>query len=361
MENLQIPGGVIDDEYKEYSVKTYGEYTSVDQIANTVVGNKNGTPIYLKQVARVVDGYKDMTEIIRNNGQDAMILVVMKQSDANTVQVARDIQKELPNIVARIEPSLEFRTIINQAEFIENSINNLTTTAYQAFILAFFVLFFFLRHFRSSFIAAISIPVSIIVTFFVMNQAGLTLNIISMAGLALAIGMLIDNCDLFTDSVCPRDRRGDVQGYGDHNRIFADSSEKIGDWIENIENRYVKILDYFLGQKKLFLSGIVVLLIATLFIFRYVGGEFISRTDQPSIQIIVERESRDLQSVTRDIQKTLENINFPDSAAGADGRCLDALYHRNNHECDGFNRYDSARWYCGKQRNCTRGLHQPAA
>lgn len=381
MENLQIPGGIIDDEYKEFSVKTYGEYTSVDQIANTVVGNKNGTPIYLKQVARVVDGYKDMTEIIRNNGQDAMILVVMKQSDANTVQVARGIQKELPNIVARIEPSLEFRTIVNQAEFIENSINNLTTTAYQAFILAFFVLFFFLRHFRSSFIAAISIPVSIIVTFFVMNQAGLTLNIISMAGLALAIGMLIDNSIVVLENIFRHKEMGkEIRLAADDGtsevgvaiiastlttiaifipilfvpgiagvmfkdmvitivfsltmsllialtlipllssrflgkekrqsrvKFIRNSSEKIGDWIDNVENRYVKILDYFLEHKKLFLCGIVVLLIATLFIFRYVGGEFISRTDQSSIQIIVERETGASLTSTNQTFLKLEEI-----------------------------------------------------
>lgn len=381
MENLQIPGGVIDDEYKEYSVKTYGEYTSVDQIANTVVGNKNGTPIYLKQVARVVDGYKDMTEIIRNNGQDALILLVMKQSDANTVQVARDVQKELPKIVERIEPSLEFSPIMNQAEFIENSINNLTTTAYQAFILAFFVLFFFLRHFRSSLIAAISIPVSIVVTFFVMNQAGLTLNIISMAGLALAIGMLIDNSIVVLENIFRHKEMGkDIRLAADdgasevgvaiiastlttiaifvpilfvpgiagvmfkdmvitivfsltmsllialtlipllssrflgkekrisHTKFIRDLSNKIGIGVENLESRYVKILDYFLGHKKLFLIAIVLLFVSTLFIFRFVGGEFISRTDQSSIQIVVERETGASLTATNQTFLQLEEI-----------------------------------------------------
>ncbi|HDP68342.1 MAG TPA: efflux RND transporter permease subunit [Candidatus Marinimicrobia bacterium] len=381
MENLQIPGGVIDDEYKEYSVKTYGEYTSVDQIANTVVGNKNGTPIYLKQVARVVDGYKDMTEIIRNNGQDALILSVMKQSDANTVQVARDIQKELPKIVERIEPGLEFSPIMNQAEFIENSINNLTTTAYQAFILAFFVLFFFLRHFRSSLIAAISIPVSIVVTFFVMNQAGLTLNIISMAGLALAIGMLIDNSIVVLENIFRHKEMGKdirlaandgtsevgvaiiastlttiaiflpilfVPGIAgvmfkdmvitivfsltmsllialtlipllssrflgkekriSHTKFIRNFSNKIGIGVENLESRYVKILDYFLGHKKLFLIAIVLLLVSTLFIFRFVGGEFISRTDRSSIQIVVERETGASLTATNQTFLQLEEI-----------------------------------------------------
>jgi len=363
MENLQIPGGIIDDEQKEYSVKTYGEYTNVDQIRNTVIGNKNGSPIYLKNVAKVVDGFKDQTEIIRNNGQDAMMLVVMKQSDANTVQTVRSVYKELPEIAKKIDPSLKFETIFDQAQFIEKSINNLKTTAFLAFFMAFLVLFLFLRHFRSSLIAAISIPVSIVVTFFVMNQAGLTLNIISMAGLALAIGMLIDNSIVVLENIFRHKELGkEIRVAADDGtsevgvaiiastlttlaifipilfvpgiagvmfkdmvitivfslsmsllialtlvpllssrflgkekkksriKLFAYLSEKVGDAISAMETYYVRVLDYFLGHKKLFLLFIVILLVSTILIYPRVGGEFISKTDQSSIQIIIKRE-----------------------------------------------------------------------
>lgn len=201
MENLQIPGGIIDESAKEFSVKTYGQYANIDQIENTVIGQKNGVPIYLKNVAQVVDGYKEQRMVLRNNGKSALMLYVMKQTDANTVRVAEVIQEELPKIAAKVGNGLEFETVIDFADFINDSINNLSSTIIQASFLAFLVLLFFLRNVRSSIIVAISIPVSIIMTFFVMSQFGITLNIISMAGLALAVGMLVDNAIVVLENI----------------------------------------------------------------------------------------------------------------------------------------------------------------
>jgi len=201
MENLQIPGGLVDDEYTEYAVRTYGEFENVDQIRNTVIGSQGGSPIYLKNVAEVIDGYREQTEIVRNNGVPALFMFLQKQSDANTVQTAAAILEELPKIAKDIGQGVEFNMIWDQSEFIKKSLSNLTNTAIQAFFLAFLVLLFFLRHIRSSLIAAISIPVSILITFFVMSQLGLTLNIISMAGLALAVGMLIDNSIVVLENI----------------------------------------------------------------------------------------------------------------------------------------------------------------
>ncbi len=201
MENLQIPGGLIDDEYTEYAVRTYGEYTNVDQIRNTVIGVQKGAPIYLKNIAQVIDGYKEQTEIVRNNNQPAIFMFIQKQSDANTVQTASAVLEELPKISAEIGQGIEFNIIWDQSKFIKRSLSNLTNTAIQAFFLAFLVLLFFLRHIRSSLIASISIPVSIIITFFVMSQIGITLNIISMAGLALAVGLLIDNSIVVLENI----------------------------------------------------------------------------------------------------------------------------------------------------------------
>ncbi len=201
MENLQIPGGLIDDEYTEYAVRTYGEYTNVDQIRNTVIGVRDGVPIYLKNVAQVIDGYKEQSEIVRNNNQPAIFMFIQKQSDANTVQTASAVLEELPKISEEIGQGIEFNIIWDQSKFIKRSLSNLTNTAIQAFFLAFLVLLFFLRHIRSSLVASISIPVSIIITFFVMSQIGVTLNIISMAGLALAVGMLIDNSIVVLENI----------------------------------------------------------------------------------------------------------------------------------------------------------------
>ncbi|RMF06603.1 MAG: efflux RND transporter permease subunit [Candidatus Neomarinimicrobiota bacterium] len=201
MGNLQIPAGLVDESEEEFSVKTVGEYSSVDQIRNTVIGNKNGIPIYLKNVARVEDGFQEQRQIIRNNGKASLLLLVQKQNDANTVQTARAVSKELPKIEAKVGQGIHFETIVDFSTFIVRSINNLKNTAYLAFLMAFLVLLFFLRNIRSSLIVAVSIPISVILTFFVMDLGGLTLNIISMAGLALAIGMLVDNAIVVLENI----------------------------------------------------------------------------------------------------------------------------------------------------------------
>jgi len=199
--NLQIPAGMVDETDEEFSVRTIGEFSSVDQIGNTVIGNKAGIPIYLKNVARVEDGFKEQRQIIRNNGKASLLLLINKQTDANTVQTARAVARELPTIQEKVGQGIQFETIVDFSTFIVRSIRNLGNTALQAFFMAFLVLLFFLRNFRSSLIVAISIPISVILTFFVMDMGGLTLNIISMAGLALAIGMLVDNAIVVLENI----------------------------------------------------------------------------------------------------------------------------------------------------------------
>ncbi|MFC1550120.1 efflux RND transporter permease subunit [Candidatus Neomarinimicrobiota bacterium] len=201
MENLQIPGGIIDETIREFSVKTFGEFNSIEQIENTVVGYTEEAPIYLKNIASVIDGYKEQRMVLRNNGQAALMVYIMKQADGNTVQVARRVAQELPIIAARVGNGIQFETVVDFADFINRSISNLSRTAMGAFLLASLVLFVFLRNFRSALIVASSIPISIVVTFFVMDRAGLTLNVISMAGLALAIGILVDNSIVVLENI----------------------------------------------------------------------------------------------------------------------------------------------------------------
>jgi HAE1 family hydrophobic/amphiphilic exporter-1 len=130
-----------------------------------------------------------------------VLLVVQKQSDANTVNTMRILKNRLPSITQEIPRGVELEFIWDQSDFINRSMSNLGNTAVQAVILAFIVLLFFLRNIRSSVIVALSIPISIVVTFAVMDQAGLTLNMISMAGLALAVGLLVDNSIVVLESI----------------------------------------------------------------------------------------------------------------------------------------------------------------
>ncbi|MBN1480488.1 efflux RND transporter permease subunit [candidate division KSB1 bacterium] len=201
MNNLQLPSGYIENERQEFSIQTSGEYASVEEIENTSIMAMNGVNIRIKDVANVVDGFKEERQRIWSNGVPSVMLWIQRQSDANTVQVCRDVIAAVPKIESELPRGVTLELFYDSSTFIERSMSNLGTTAIQAIILAFIVLLFFLGNIRTSTIVALSIPISIIVTFAVMDQAGLTLNVISMAGLALAVGLLVDNSIVVVESI----------------------------------------------------------------------------------------------------------------------------------------------------------------
>lgn len=201
MDNIRQPGGYLTHTDTEYTVRTLSTYTSVDQINNTVVDYQEGNPIFLRDVAMVRDWYQEARGLSRIDLSPSVVLIVQKQADANTVQTAEHVLRELPNISAAIAEDIQFVEIFNQAEFINQSINTLRNTAIIAFFLVGIVLLFFTHNLRSSAIVMISIPIAIITTFFVMYLADLTLNIISLAGLALAIGLIVDNSIVVLENI----------------------------------------------------------------------------------------------------------------------------------------------------------------
>lgn len=203
--NLPIPGGLIEEGQLEFSVVTNSEFQSVEDIKNVTVGYTDyGDPIFLKNVAEIVDGYKDITAIVRDNGVNTININLQKQSDANTVQVCNAANEALEDIEKAVGKDISIFVHFDQSEFIMESATNLASTAALAFLLTALVLFLFLRNFRAALTTAVSVPVSIVVTFFVMSLMGVTLNIISMAGLAIAIGMLVDNSVVVLENIFRR-------------------------------------------------------------------------------------------------------------------------------------------------------------
>ncbi|KUK52106.1 MAG: Acriflavin resistance protein [Marinimicrobia bacterium 46_47] len=161
MANLDIPGGLLEEGRNEFTVITETRFNNVEDIRNVTVGySPTGKPVYLKNVAEVVDGYKEMTQIVRNNRENSIVISVSKQSDANTVNACNNIIDYLPILEDQIGNDVSFNVIFNQADFIEKSVQNLSSTAILAFIMSALVLFFFLRHIVSSLIVAVSIPIS---------------------------------------------------------------------------------------------------------------------------------------------------------------------------------------------------------
>ncbi len=377
MGNLQIPAGLVDETDEEFSVRTVGEFTDVEQIRNTVIGSKNGIPIYLRNVARVEDGFKEQRQIIRNNGKSSLLLLVNKQTDANTVQTARAVAKELPLIAEKVGQGVHFETIIDFSTFIVRSIHNLGTTAIQAFLMAFIVLLFFLRNVRSSLIVSISIPISVILTFFVMNLEGLTLNIISMAGLALAIGMLVDNAIVVLENIFRHHEAGiTIRQAADEGTsevstaiiastlttlavfipilfvpgiagvmfndmavtiVFSLSTSlivaltlipllasrwlgrrsgfkkpskegPIGRFLTGLERVYTLALDKVLQHKIKFFILVAVTFVVSMGMFKFIGGDFLGKSDQSFIGVNIERASGTALSSTDQTFLQLEAI-----------------------------------------------------
>jgi len=199
-ENLDLPAGEVDEGDIDLLVRTRGEFTSVEQIGEIVVAVRNGVPVYLKDVAEIVDGFEEIRQIERINGQPGITMSVTKQSGSNTVQVADAVFEEIDRI-ARDFPYLQIAPLFDSSEFIKESIANVRTVALYGAVLAVVILLVFLRNARSTLIIATAIPISVMASFSLIYFGGFTLNIISFGGLALGIGMLVDNSIVVLENV----------------------------------------------------------------------------------------------------------------------------------------------------------------
>jgi len=199
-ENLNLPVGPVEEGKYELLLRTQGEFQSVDQIRNVVVTARNGIPIYIRDVARVEDSHEEIRQIVRVDDQPGLRLSIRKQAGANTVQVAKAVHAELE----KIREDYSHLTIVatmDSAIFIQRSIANVRDSAISGAVLVVLVLFLFLRNINSTLIIGITIPISIIATFALMYFYGFTLNTLSFGGLALGVGMLLDNAIVVLDNV----------------------------------------------------------------------------------------------------------------------------------------------------------------
>ncbi|MBN2159580.1 MAG: efflux RND transporter permease subunit [Spirochaetes bacterium] len=201
LENLNIAGGDIKSPRRKFTLRTRGDFRNLNDIRNVVVSVKNGAPVYLYDIARVYEGPAERTELMRLNGKNGVILRLSKQSDKNTVLVCRNIYKRLGDIQKSLPPGVAIEPIFDQSEFIEQAISAVTDSAWQGSVLAILVVLIFLRNIRSSLILGLSIPLSIIATFIAMYANGISLNMMSMGGLALGVGLLIDNSIVVLDNI----------------------------------------------------------------------------------------------------------------------------------------------------------------
>ncbi len=252
-ENINVSGGRLEEGTQRYLVRTVNQFASVAEIGNMLVTTQsagggaaasaaeqmarvaaasgdasamaaaasvqsassssqgtvaNGMPIRLKDIAQVRQGHKDREAIIRLDGREAVELAVYKEGDANTVATADAIQKRLTEIKDQIPPDVEVTTIDDQSQFIRNAIRDVKIDAVIGGLLAILIIFLFLRDGWSTFVVGLSLPVSIIATFFFMGRFGLSLNVMSLGGLALATGLVVDDSIVVLESIAKARERG---------------------------------------------------------------------------------------------------------------------------------------------------------
>jgi len=208
-QNLNYPVGGISTPDGHYLLRLIGQYDDVEQLRNTVIGVKGMTPILLRSVARVEWGPEEMTSAARLNGKSCVFIIIQRRPDANTIQVAQGVAKEMARIESTLPSGAKVNLIFDSANQIKKSISNVASNIIIGGILAIMILFLFLRRFRATMFVAFSIPISIFFAVFFMFILGYSINVLSMAGLAIAVGMVVDNAIVAFESIFRHREEGD--------------------------------------------------------------------------------------------------------------------------------------------------------
>ncbi len=360
-ENIDIPAGTIEKGNYELTIRIPGVYTNIDQIRETIIAVRDGAAIRIRDIASVEDTFRRITRVARINDLEGVRLAIYKQSGQNTVRVVEGVLKEIKSLQEDY-PQFKFITLRDSARYIRNAINNVGNSAMYGGLLAIFVLLFFLVNFRSTLVIALSIPISIIATFTLIYFNGFTLNVMSLGGLALGIGMMVDSSIVVLENIF-RLREEDklpllkaavngakevtsaiiastvttlivfmpmlfVRGASGimfkqlayvvafslacslivaltlvpmlsskilkeeeighhHNSKLATKAKEI---FAGMENSYKNLLRYSLHHRPRVLLITALLLLFSIFLFRFVGREYMPQTDEGEVSITVEME-----------------------------------------------------------------------
>ena len=199
--NVDIPGGSVKTGTRDINIRTLGRSHEVEPLGNMVIRHQKGTPIRVRDVARVRDGFEDPVSIALVNGSPGLFIPVRKAPGSNTVQVADGVFKELARLQRDLPPDVQLFVVSDQSTYIRRSIENLKHEAYMGALLAAIVVFLFLGNLRTTFIISLSIPISIVTTFVLLYFGGMTLNIMTLGGLALGIGRLVDDSIVVLENI----------------------------------------------------------------------------------------------------------------------------------------------------------------
>jgi hydrophobic/amphiphilic exporter-1 (mainly G- bacteria), HAE1 family len=217
-QNLQSAGGTITSGEKNYSIKTAGMYKNLDDVRNTVISYKAAASdgmsapeiktIFLRDIADVYEGYKDESTLAYLDGKPSVMLLVQKQSGKNSVEAAHKVRSQIKKLQAELPADVHIIETMNTTDIIEQTIHEVLSSVIQGALLAIIVLFIFLRSIKSTVIIGLTIPISLIITLALMYFRGMSLNLISLAGLLIGVGMLVDNSIVILENIYTYRERG---------------------------------------------------------------------------------------------------------------------------------------------------------
>lgn len=207
-ENMDFGAGKITENTTNYVLRTKGVYKSVEEIADTIIAQKNGYNVKLSDLGKVYMGYENSIDEVYINGQSGVYISLKKQSGSNAVKVANNVYEKLDEIRGTLPSDVELKLISDESESIRDALNTLYESAWQGILLAVLILFIFLKNFKSTFIVGISIPISMIMTLLLMHTMHITLNLMTLTGLILGIGMVVDASIVMIDNIYTYRMRG---------------------------------------------------------------------------------------------------------------------------------------------------------
>ena len=374
--NLNMPAGSLKMGREHYQIRVEGEFKASDEIKDLVVGTYQGASIQIRDIAKVSDTVKDLTLEEKANRQDAVRLMVTRQSGANSVEVCEQVKENLVKIQKTLPSDLQFELVYDTSEFISSAIGNLSETLLLALIFVVFIVLLFIGRWRASVIIALTIPISLVVAAIYLFATGSTLNIISLSSLSIAIGMVVDDAIVVLENITKHIKRGSTPReaaiYATNEvwvsvilstlvivAVFlpltmvggmmgvmfkelgwivtitvvtstvaaitltpmlaakllkAKEDEKdtwydrtIGLQLDRFDNWYERVLRWALGHKKTTIFSALGIFVASLFLFNFIGTEFMPSSDQSRLSAAIELQSGTRVEETMKVTRKLED------------------------------------------------------
>ena len=207
-ENRNIPGGTFDIGNETYALRVEGEFNDPKEIAGIVVGTSNGAAVHLSDVARIDDSLEERAQETYTNGVRGAMIIIQKQSGANSVEISNRVKQILPQIQKNLPADIHLDYIVDTSDNIRNTISSLVETVLYALLFVVIVVFFFLGRWRATVIIVLTIPISLIASFIYLYATGNTLNIVSLSALSISIGMVVDDAIVVLENVTTHIERG---------------------------------------------------------------------------------------------------------------------------------------------------------